>query len=203
MQFSSDEFYESSLVAAESVSGHLLADLPNVISSSLTQTAIRFIDTAGSSCDERAEADGSSRDNPGEAEHVARLVGDLVNAGVSLADIAVISPYSAQVRLLRQLLPDVSLEIDTVDGFQGREKEAIVISLVRSNLTGELGFLTDTRRMNVALTRARRKLLVIGDSSTLANHPFYLRLLDYFERAGAYGTVWDVAEAGLNEPASP
>ncbi len=192
MQFSSDEFYESSLVAAESVRGHLLSDIPNVIPCSLTQTAIRFIDTAGSSCDERAEADGSSRDNPGEAEHVARLVGDLITAGVASADIAIISPYSAQVRLLRQLLPDANLEIDTVDGFQGREKEAIVISLVRSNLTGELGFLTDTRRMNVALTRARRKLLVIGDSSTLANHPFYLRLLDYFEREGAYGTVWDV-----------
>lgn len=194
MQFSSDEFYDSSLVAAESVRGHLLADMPNIIASSLTQTAIRFVDTAGSSCDERAEADGSSRDNPGEAEHVARLVSELVSAGVVTSDIAVISPYSAQVRLLRQLLPDANLEIDTVDGFQGREKEAIVISLVRSNTTGELGFLADTRRMNVALTRARRKLIVVGDSSTLANHPFYLRMLDYFERIGAYGTVWDVDE---------
>ena len=194
MQFSSDEFYESSLVAAESVSGHLLSDMPNVQSVPLTQSSIRFIDTAGSSCDERAEVDGSSRDNPGEAEHVARLVSDLVTTGVAISDIAVISPYSAQVRLLRQLLPDACLEIDTVDGFQGREKEAIVISLVRSNITGELGFLSDTRRMNVALTRARRKLIVVGDSSTLANHPFYLRLLNYFEREGAYGTVWDVDE---------
>ena len=203
MKFSSDEFYKSSLIAAESVCGHLLSDLPNVVPCSLTQTSIRFIDTAGSSCDERAEVDGSSRDNPGEAEHVARLVGDLVNARVPISDIAVISPYSAQVRLLRQLLPDVSLEIDTVDGFQGREKEAIVISLVRSNLTGELGFLADTRRMNVALTRARRKLLVIGDSSTLANHPFYLRLLNYFEHEGAYGTVWDVYDESHEQPTSP
>lgn len=79
-----------------------------------------------------------------------------------------------------------------MDGFQGREKEAIVISLVRSNTNGEVGFLADTRRTNVALTRARRKLIVIGDSSTLANHPFYRRLLDHFEREGAYGTVWDL-----------
>ncbi len=192
MQFSSQEFYESSLVAAESVRGHLLADLPNVIACPLTQTAVQFIDTAGSSCNERDETDGSSRDNPGEADHVARLVGELLAAGVPSSDIAVISPYAAQVRLLRSLLPDTDLEIDTVDGFQGREKEAVVISLVRSNTTGELGFLADTRRMNVALTRARRKLIVIGDSSTLASHEFYFRLLEFFERNGAYGTVWEL-----------
>lgn len=195
MQFSSQEFYSSSLIAAESVRGHLLADLPNVVASSLTQSAVQFIDTAGSSCDERAEADGSSRDNPGEADYVARLVGDLLAAGVRASDIAVISPYAAQVRLLRSLLPDANLEIDTVDGFQGREKEAVVISLVRSNTTGELGFLTDTRRMNVALTRARRKLIVIGDSSTLASHEFYFRLLEFFEQSRAYGTVWELPPA--------
>lgn len=192
MRFSSDEFYESSLIADESVRGHLLADLPNVVATPATQTAVRFIDTAGSSCDERAETDGSSRDNLGEAEHVARLASDLLNSGVSASEIAVISPYAAQVRLLRQLLPESRLEIDTVDGFQGREKEAVLISLVRSNTNGELGFLTDTRRMNVALTRARRKLIVVGDSSTLANHEFYLRLLEFFEREDAYGTVWEL-----------
>jgi superfamily I DNA and/or RNA helicase len=83
------------------------------------------------------------------------------------------------------------LEIDTVDGFQGREKEAVLISLVRSNATGEIGFLSDTRRMNVALTRARRKLIVVGDSATLANHEFYVALLEYFESIGAYHTVWE------------
>ncbi len=192
MRFSSEEFYESSLVAAESVRGHLLSDLPNVTANALTRTAVQFIDTAGSNCEERAESDGSSRDNPGEGEHVVRVVGELLSAGVRASDVAVISPYAAQVRLLRELLPDARLEIDTVDGFQGREKEAVVISLVRSNTTGELGFLTDTRRMNVALTRARRKLIVLGDSSTLANHEFYFRLLEYFERVGSYGTVWEL-----------
>jgi superfamily I DNA and/or RNA helicase len=119
-------------------------------------------------------------------------VRELIKAGVSPGEIAVITPYSAQARLLRDTMDNSDVEVDTVDGFQGREKEAIVISLVRSNSKGELGFLTDTRRINVALTRARRKLIVFGDSSTLANHDFYLRLLEYFEQQDAYGTVWEI-----------
>jgi superfamily I DNA and/or RNA helicase len=86
------------------------------------------------------------------------------------------------------------LEIDSVDGFQGREKEAVVLSMVRSNPEGELGFLADVRRTNVALTRARRGLIVVGDSATLAHHPFYQRLLTYFENVGAYGSVWEEME---------
>ena len=191
MRFSSAEFYESSLIAADSVREHLLADLPHVSPIPLTQTAMQFIDTAGSDCVEQAESEGSSRNNPGEADIVARQVQELLGAGVAPSEIAVITPYAAQARLLRTLIGNAAIEIDTVDGFQGREKEAIVISLVRSNTTGEVGFLADTRRTNVALTRARRKLIVIGDSSTLANHDFYRRLLDHFEREGAYGTVWD------------
>ena len=93
--------------------------------------------------------------------------------------------------ILREKLPDPELEIDTVDGFQGREKEAIVISLVRSNERGEIGFLSDLRRTNVAMTRARCKLILIGDSATLASDPFYGRLIAHFEAAGAYHTVWD------------
>ena len=107
------------------------------------------------------------------------------------ATIAVIAPYAAQVRLLRERLAVPGLEIDSVDGFQGREKEAVVISLVRSNPDGEIGFLADVRRMNVAMTRAQRKLLVVGDSATLASHPFYQRMIEYFERRGAYQTVWE------------
>ena len=73
----------------------------------------------------------------------------------------------------------------------GREKEAVILSLVRSNSEGEIGFLSETRRTNVALTRARSKLIVIGDSATLGNHPFYNGLIDYFEKANAYHTVWE------------
>lgn len=191
MTFSSDEFYESQLVCAPTVQAHLLADLPHVAAGPLSQTSIRFFDTAGSDCVERDEAEGESRENPGEAQFVAKQVAELLEAGVSPAEIAVITPYAAQARLLRDLIAEPLIEINTVDGFQGREKEAIVISLVRSNDQGELGFLADVRRMNVALTRARRKLIVFGDSATLANHDFYLRLLNYFEQQDAYGTVWE------------
>lgn len=192
MQFSSDEFYDGELVAAPSVHGHLLKDLPHVADIPLTQSAVQFYDTAGSDCEERSEADGSSLQNQGEAEYVAGQVLELINAGVKPDEIAVITPYAAQARLIREMLNLDDVEVDTVDGFQGREKEAVVISLVRSNPKGELGFLSDTRRMNVALTRARRKLIVFGDSATLANHDFYLRLLEYFEQANAYGTVWEI-----------
>jgi ATP-dependent RNA/DNA helicase IGHMBP2 len=115
----------------------------------------------------------------------------LLAAGVRPQDIAVIAPYSAQGKLLRNLIQVPGLEIDSVDGFQGREKEAVVISLVRSNPRGEIGFLSDVRRMNVALTRARRKLIVIGDSATLSSDPFFARMITYFEEIGAYRTVWD------------
>src|SRR5262249_60921081 len=101
------------------------------------------------------------------------------------------TPYAAQVRLLRERLPIPGLEIDSIDAFQGREKEAVVLSLVRSNQEGEVGFLADVRRMNVALTRARRKLLLVGDSATLSAHPFYQRLFAYFETIDAYRSVWE------------
>src|SRR5262249_11179510 len=92
----------------------------------------------------------------------------------------------AQVRLLREMLAVPGLEIDSVDGFQGREKEAVVLSLVRSNPEGEIGFLADVRRTNVALTRARRKLGGVGDSATLAAHPVSQDLLTYLEQLGAH-----------------
>lgn len=192
MSFSSDEFYAGSLTGSAQVAGHLLQDLPHVEANPITGTAIRFFDTAGSHCSEQTESEGSSRENRGEAEYVAQQVSELLKSGVRPDEIGVITPYGAQARLLRELITERGVEVDTVDGFQGREKEAILISLVRSNTEGELGFLTDTRRMNVALTRARRKLIVFGDSSTLANLEFYNRLLEYFELYDAYGTVWEL-----------
>ena len=127
---------------------------------------------------------------------VISKVQQLQEAGVAAGDIAVISPYAVQVRWLRERAADPAIEIDTVDGFQGREKEAIVISLVRSNRECEIGFLTDTRRMNVVLTRARRKLIVIGDSATLGGHLFYAALLDYFQKIDGYHTIWEESYSG-------
>ncbi|MCH5377071.1 MAG: IGHMBP2 family helicase [Planctomycetes bacterium] len=191
MDFSSAEFYDAELVADDSVRKHCLADLPGVSATPLTVIPVEFIDTAGASFDEDVEADGESRWNRQEGELVARKAQQLMDAGLPPGDIAVIAPYAAQVRFLRERLPVPGLEIDSVDGFQGREKEAVVISLVRSNPRGDIGFLSDVRRMNVAMTRARRKLLMIGDSATLCSHPFYQRAIEYFESLGAYRTVWE------------
>lgn len=189
--FSSDEFYDGSLRADDSVKTHRLDELAGVSEEPLTTMPLEFIDTAGAGYDEETEPDGESRFNEQEAQLVRRKVEALLAGGVRPEQIGVIAPYSAQVRRLRELLPHDGLEIDSVDGFQGREKEAIVVSLVRSNSEGDIGFLGDVRRTNVALTRARRKLLLIGDSATLACHPFYQRLVEHLERTGAYRTVWE------------
>ena len=191
MSFSSAEFYDGELVADASVAAHRLCDLPGVTPTPLTDAPVEFIDTAGAGYDEQQEPDGESRLNPQEAELVIKKLNALLEAGLAPTQVAVITPYAAQARWLRERVKAPGLEIDSVDGFQGREKEAIVMSLVRSNASGEIGFLADVRRMNVALTRARRKLLVIGDSATLASDPFYRRMFDYFERIGAYRTVWE------------
>lgn len=194
MGFSSAEFYDGALVADPSVAAHRLQDLlpqPDPESHPPELGPLGFIDTAGAGYDEELEPDGESRRNPQEARLLVRQVNQLLERGLPARDIAVIAPYSAQVRLLRELLPIPGLEVDSVDGFQGREKEAVAISLVRSNATGEIGFLSDTRRMNVAFTRARRRLVVIGDSATLSHDPFYGRMIEYFEMHGAYRTVWE------------
>ncbi len=195
MGFSNAEFYAGELLADDAVIGHRLCDLPGVRAEPLTELPVQFIDTAGASYDEEQEVDTESRFNRQEAHLAVRKVRGLLEAGLRPEQIAVIAPYRAQVRLLRELLTDApGLEIDSVDGFQGREKEAIVLTLVRSNPEGEIGFLADVRRTNVALTRARGKLLVIGDSATLSNHEFYQRMSTYFESIGAYASVWEEVE---------
>ena len=141
--------------------------------------------------EEELEPNGLSKLNKEEASLILKKAEQLCQAGLKPKQIAVIAPYAAQVRLLRDQCDIEDLEIDTVDGFQGREKEAVLITLVRSNRDGEIGFLSDARRMNVALTRAKRKLIVVGDSATLSNSPFFVQLLDYFEKIGGYHTVWE------------
>jgi ATP-dependent RNA/DNA helicase IGHMBP2 len=128
-----------------------------------------------------------------------REVRRLLSRGVAPADVGLITPYDAQARLLRDALqPELQagLEVGTVDGFQGREKEAIVVDLVRSNDQGAVGFLADVRRMNVALTRARRFLLVVGDSGTLGQHGYYA---EFMQEVNAYG-AWVSAYADEADP---
>ncbi len=196
MRFSSDCFYAGTLTADESVRSHLLSDLVSEPHAAITQSPVIFVDTAGAGWEEQLEPDGESRFNPQEGAWVLQQVEELCKIGIEPGEIAVIAPYAAQVRWLRQRCLFKAVEIDTVDGFQGREKEAILITLVRSNANGEIGFLGDTRRMNVALTRARRKLIVIGDSATLAGHPFYAHMIAYFEGIESYQSIWESGYIG-------
>ena len=181
MRYPSDAFYGGRLRAHPAVAHHCIDDRPLV-----------FIDTAGRGFEDDTPEDSESRRNEGEAGLAAGEVRKLL-ALLPQEDIAVISPYDAQVQRVRGLLADVpAVEVDTVDGFQGREKDAIVLTLVRSNDAGELGFLADLRRINVAITRARKKLVVIGDGATLARHPFYDGFLRYAQALGAWVSAWEL-----------
>lgn len=151
-----------------------------------------FIDTAGTGFEETPGRDGSSLENAGEIRLVKSLIEE---EGLDLEKSAFISPYAAQVSLARELLP-AGLRCSTIDSFQGQEMDRILVSLVRSNENGEIGFLKDYRRMNVALTRARQQLFVIGDSATVARDPFFKSFLAYAESVGGYRTAWDYPISG-------
>jgi ATP-dependent RNA/DNA helicase IGHMBP2 len=206
MTFPSRATYAGKLRASARVAGHTLADL-GVRTDDARDRPLWLVDTAGKDwLEERTDFDpgGSlnnlpafsfdpSTFNSGNAERVAAEARRLLSRGVAPTDLAIIAAYSAQARHLRDLLRAeraLGVEVGTVDGFQGREKEAVIVDLVRSNDSGELGFLANTRRMNVALTRARRFLLVIADSATLGEHPYYVQLLQFIDEIDAHGSAW-------------
>lgn len=167
MRWASDELYEGKLTAAAAVARHTLGGVGGGgDDGGGGHPVLMLVDTAGCDMEEHCEEEGDSKDNPGEAAAVMALIRRLIRSGaVSPEDVGVITPYSAQVGVLRDLRAAddtlAKLEISTVDGFQGREKEAIVISAVRSNPRGDVGFLSDVRRMNVAVTRARRHCCLV------------------------------------------
>lgn len=195
MGFSSAQFYEGKLIADESVRRHTANELADVESDDLTTAPLTFIDTAGAGFEESWNELLESRENIGEAKLAVRLMDRLLRAGIKARDIALLTPYVAQSKMLKTMVKVPGLEIGSVDGFQGREKEATIVSLVRSNADAEVGFLSDTRRMNVAMTRARRLLIVIGDSSTIGRHPFYGRFIDYADKHGAHRSSYEWPEA--------
>lgn len=187
MQFPNHEFYDGQLQSAPEVKYRGILDW---------DTAIDWIDTPdGTEYAEQMADDGQSRLNPAEAEltlqslkqYFEKIGRDRIL--YERIDVGIISPYRGQVSLLRRMLrrdaywkPFRSLiTVNTIDGFQGQERDIIVISMVRSNADGEVGFLRDLRRMNVAITRARMKLLLIGHRPTLSHYPFYRRLLNYID----------------------
>ena len=197
MEYPSKVFYNSTLTAHPTVANRLLLE---------DNTPFTFIDTAGSGYQEKLE--GTSTTNPDEAVFLFNYLNKLVEkikSGSSEADfptIAVISPYREQIRLLKEQLvntPDLKefepyISINTIDSFQGQERDLVVISLVRSNSNGDIGFLADIRRMNVAITRAKKKLVLIGDSATLGKLTFYEGLITYAESVNGYKSVWEFME---------
>lgn len=188
MAFPSEEMYAGELRAHPSVAHRMLAD---ILSQPLDAPPVLFLDTAGRGFDESLDESSRSYRNEGEATLIVARALQLIEAGLPASEIAVIAPYRAQVLLLRETLPNPDVEVDTVDSFQGREKEAVLVSLTRSNSEGQLGFLSDLRRMNVAITRARRHLFATGDSATLASHPFFSRFIERADRQGGYRSCWE------------
>nr|WP_294946363.1 AAA domain-containing protein [uncultured Mucilaginibacter sp.] len=194
MGFSSAEFYGNRLIANVSVANRLLftGDMP-----------MSFIDIAGCGFDEKA--DGTSSINPDEAafllKHLEGLAAVLARQHTDFPSVAIISPYKAQIRVLKELF-DASplslyvdkISINTIDSFQGQERDVVYISLTRSNSEGTIGFLADTRRMNVAMTRARKKLVIVGDSATITSLPFYADMVKYAENTGGYQSAWEYME---------
>ena len=181
----SSSMYNGELCAAESVKNHTLRDLPNVscepfgFIDDVIANPINLVDTAGEYMNEASEDSDDSKSNPGEATIVAILIDRLRKKGVNSNQIAIISPYSAQVQLLSSVLPN-EYSCRSVDGYQGGEAEVVIISLVRSNDDGSCGFLSDKRRLNVAVSRARRCCIVVADSQTVTQLPFIEQLVTYF-----------------------
>jgi len=194
MSLISQDFYQGQLRAHPSVSTRRLADvLP--AGTSIDAPPFLFLDTAGKGFEEAQEARSESYDNRGEAGLVEARVRRLLAAGLRPEALAVITPYRGQVALLQTALEGTGVEVDTVDAFQGREAEVVLVSCVRSNPEGRLGFLTDLRRMNVALSRARRHLFLVGDSATLGRHPFYASLVERAQAEGGYRSAWEWPDA--------
>lgn len=199
MNFSGSMFYKGKLSAHESVIHAKLFE---------DDKPVQFIDTAGCGYNEQSEDESRSLYNSEEASLLLTLLEAQVNAvGIEkiLAEdlkIGVISPYKLQVKYLTDLFDQHEafkpigdqISINTIDAFQGQERDMVYISLVRSNDNNEIGFLGDTRRMNVAMTRAKKKLVMIGDSATLGAHPFYDQFLNYINTINAYHSAYEYIE---------
>jgi hypothetical protein len=194
MELPSRAFYGGQLRAHSAVAGRTLATvLPGT---ALDAPPLLFLDSAGKGWEEVAPEGSESLENPGEAGVIVARARALLAAGLPAREIAVITPYRAQAARLGPTLEPLGIEVDTVDAFQGREAEAVLVSCVRSNGEGQLGFLTDLRRMNVALTRAKVHAFVVGDSATLGGHPFYARLIERAQALGGYRSAWEWGEVG-------
>lgn len=194
MGYSSKVFYNSQLKAHSLVATQTLT---------VEHIPLEYIDTAGCGFDEKL--DGTSTTNPEEAsllmKHLSVLINDIKPhfTKENFPSIAIIAPYKQQVAVLKDQLqstPDAlefvdKININTVDSFQGQERDIVYISMTRSNEKAEIGFLGDIRRMNVAMTRAKKKMIIVGDSATLGQHKFYADFIDYAQNLDAYKSAWE------------
>jgi len=186
--FSNERFYEGRLESA--------VEINDRTNTGIASEPLVFIDTSGCGFQEEQNPETRSRSNPQEylilREHMMSILDQFEGHS-----IGIISPYKDQVRLITQEIEEdqdlqaLDIEVNSIDGFQGQEKDIIYLSLVRSNEDGELGFLKDYRRLNVALTRARLKLVMIGDMATLGTDQTYLKLAEHVEQNGKYQSAWE------------
>jgi superfamily I DNA and/or RNA helicase len=207
MGFSSEKFYGGQLAPHPSVRDAGLQAYDPLFPSDMV---VEFLDTTGCNFQEVIVPESRSTANPDEANLLLARLTQLLAPYDPSPDlqapltIGVIAPYRAQINCLRDAIEDNdvlhplmlnrTLSVGTVDAFQGQERDIIAMSLTRSNASGEIGFLSDIRRMNVGMTRARRKLLMVGDASTLCAHPFFMDLLTYVKRVGGYRQACDITE---------
>ncbi len=194
MGYSSQVFYANKLRAHPSVARHILFN---------NDTPLQFIDTSGCGFEEKKE--GTSTSNPEEAAFLLMHLSNFIENTKAdfppntFPSIAIVSPYKQQINILKELLSHNSsllpylnnITVNTIDSFQGQERDMVYISMTRSNTESEIGFLSDIRRMNVAMTRARKKLVVIGDSGTLSVLGFYQHFISYAENNNAYKSAWE------------
>lgn len=173
--------YGPSYTAHPSVADRTIADLPPV----------QFVDTAGMGDGEAIDPSSQSRFNDVELDLVERALQRLRARGVRTDQIAIAAPYSAQVRRLAALPAAQGVRVGSINALQGQEADVVLLSFVRSNERGEIGFLSDERRLTVGLTRAREHLWMCGDSGTLARHPLFARLLEQCDQEGALTSVWE------------
>ena len=195
MEFSNTIFYEKKLKAAPQVIDQKVG-IPDL-------SPVLFIDTAGCGFNEAINPETKSRYNEGEAfilrEYFLQFTTELAKLEIPIPTMAIIAPYREQSRHLKQLFREdlelipfaEHLSINSIDAFQGQEREIVFISLTRSNDKAEIGFLSDYRRMNVALTRAKKHLVVIGDSATIGGDDFYQKFIEYTETKGQYQSAWE------------
>lgn len=187
LAFSNIKYYNEHLMSAPHVANHTIVN---------DSEPLTFIDTVGTGFEEEQRPGELSHYNSGEFFIIREHLLSIKERALGHS-IGIITPYAEQVRYIRREIAEdadlkaMDIDIDSIDGFQGQEKDIIYLSLVRSNEKGIIGFLKDERRLNVGLTRAKKKLIIVGDSATLSGNDTYVSFLDHVDKTGVYKSAWE------------